>query len=398
MRARPVTARLAAMKPEHLAAILASAERGEIQQWADLCDRMVQIDGHVRANYETRLATVAGARWEMLEGRTGDPARDAWALPARDFCENVLRSTPAFEPAVMDLLDGIGVGLGVVEVDWAWQSNAWVPIDLRWVHQRRFRWGEQWELRLLETGYGGSCGGRGKPVSEWPRKFIVHTPRARSGTPGVSGCLRPVAWDFLFKRWAKQFWVQGAERFAWPFMYGEVPRNAPLEVREKMKKALEEISADHSAVLEAGDAIKILESAIKDGGTWKDLVEALNGDISKSILGSVDQTEPTKVGAWKAVESRKGTTVDSRTAIDERQLSSTLESTLVTWLCEFNTHRFGGVLPAIPKPRWVVAEKRREIPEHLAEARVVTRNELRASIGLDPMPGPIGEELVGEAD
>jgi phage gp29-like protein len=395
---RALTARLTAMKPETLAAILSSAERGELKDWADLCDRMVQIDGHIRANYETRLAAVGGARWEMLPGASGDPKRDALAAEGRDFAEAVLRDCAPLDQAVMDLLDGIGVGVGVEEIDWEWRpdANAFVPADLRWIHQRRFRWGADWELALVDAGNGVSdpCG---TPLSHWPRKFIVHAPKARSGYPSVTGCLRPVAWCYLFKRWATQFWVTGAERFAWPFMYGEVPRGATVAVRTAMKDALDRMSSDHTAVLEVGDAVKIVESQIKDGGTWKELHAALNAEISKSILGSTDHVEASKVGAWKAVESRKGTTVDARTAIDERQISATMTSTLVTWLLEVNAHRWGGVVPAIPRMRWVVAEKRREIPQHLVGAGVVTRNELRLSIGLDPIAGPAGDELVTDA-
>lgn len=395
---RPLSSRLAQLAPETLARIIADAERGRVERWADLCDRMYDVDGHVRANYETRLGLVAGTRWELVPTTTGDPARDAHSVAAAQFCERFLQDISGFDQAVMDLLDGVGVGFAVQELGWMWDGPGGLFRigDMTWLHPRRFEYGDSWELRIVDLG-GGELAPGGRPLSDWPWRFLVHAPRTRPNYPTKTGVFRAVAWPFLFKRWAVQFWARGAERFAWPFLWGQVNRNASKDIRQKMQDALDRMSSETTAVVEEG-VIQMLESTVKDGGTWRGFFEAMNHEISKAILGSVDQTEPTKVGAWKAVESRKGTTVDPRTAIDERGIAATVRGGILTPALEFNRHRFGGVLPPVPMIRWVVTGQRREIPESILRRRIVRRNEVRQSLGFDQLEGPEGDEWVGDGE
>lgn len=395
---RPASARsskLGSLRPEQLGRILRDAERGEIADFVDLADRMVQLDGHIRANYITRLAAVGAARSEWIPGRTGDPERDFYAEQAAQFCADRIGECDSDDRAVMELLDAVGIGLSVQEMDYAWRDEGWWTIDrFRFVHQRRLRFDEDWEPRIVDFGGGRTVSG-GVRLSRWSRKFVVHQSREHATDPSCTGVLRSVAWLYLFKRWALQFWVHGAERFAWPMVLGWVKRTGDKAARRNLLEILEEFTAEHRAVLDEGDKVELIESQLKDAGTWRELTNTLNAEIGKALLGSVDQTEPTEIGAWKAVESRKATTVDSRQAMDERQLAATYRRDVITPLLEFNTHLWNGVLPAIPTRRWVIAETRKNVPREALEVGAVTYDELRGSLGLDPWgPDRGGDERV----
>jgi len=393
--ARSRSTELGVLGPENLSSILSEVGRGDIKRWANLCDRMVQLDGEIRADYVTRLAAVGAARWEMEPGPpTGDAAADAYAEQAMRFCEDQMRGLDDLSVYAMELLDAVGVSIAVSEIDYRWTGSHFGIERLRNVHQSRLRFGPDWSPRLVD--FGGKRDLAGVPLAAYPGKFVVHQPREVATHPSMGGVLRACAWPYLFKRWATQFWVQGAERFAWPNVLGTVPRNTPEAARQKLQSTLESWTSEHVAVLDEGTVAKMIESTVKDAGTWRDLIAHLNGEFGKAILGSVDQSAPSEIGAWKAVESRKATTVDSRQAMDEMQLASTWRRDVLTWLCRYNAHLFGGHVPPVPRMRWIISEDRREIPSHIIDKGIVTRDQVLRSIGLDPVgPENGGRVLVG---
>lgn len=386
---RDLSGKFAEFTPAKLGAIIKQAERGLIEDWADLCDRMV-VDATVKAAYETRLAAISGSRRVVEPGRTGDPERDKHAEDARAFVEQVIDDIEGFDGAIHDLLDGIGKGLSVAEIDWQYVAGTWVPASIDWVHTRRFKYSRTWEPLLVDTGE--TIDSNGIPLE--PGRFMVHQPKPVAGYPMLTSVMRSVAWPYLFKRWCHQFWLNGAERFAWPFMHATVPRNAPDEVRQKALDAMEQLSSDHAAVLEDGTAFTLVESTMKDAGTWREFNVAMDGEITKAILGMTDITAPGRIGSYGAVESRKGATVDARIALDERQLATMVRRDLVTYLLQFNLHRWGGVMPAVPHVHWAVAHKRTEIATHILPS--ATHNEARESANLPKLEGPEGEKRIGE--
>lgn len=401
-------AKLSQLTPSKLAETLRKAETGDISELMDLCDRIITTDGDIGGLYETRISAIAGTDWIVEPGESGDPKRDAYAEKAARFVQAKLEAMRGAAPdgsqdimrvgfshAVTRLLDAFGKGFAALEIPWEYDEadgTIW-PRALVWVHQRRFRWHTDWKLRLVDNGET-----RTYPGEELtPRGWLIHCPPQAGLYPWLSGALRAVAWCYLFKRWCRQFWVTGAESFAWPFLWAKVQRGAKAEVRAEALRGLEKLSADHRAVVEEGTAFEILESAIKDAGTWKQLEDNLNREAAKRILGSSDANEPGKVGAYGAVESRRGTTIEPRLAVDEKNLAEDIERQLFEPLLDFNLHVFDGVRPPTPHLRFTIASKRREIPQSVIDAKVVTKDQLLASIGLSPVGGAEGRAIVGGA-
>jgi phage gp29-like protein len=395
---RPNASRFSALTPERVAAIQKAAERGDTRDWSDLCTRMLQADAHVRACMDTRTSAIAGSRWVVESGDPDDPE----ANRAAAFCDAMLRgmrgskggrmdvSACGFDRGVAALLEAIGIGFAATEIDWEWRGGVWTIPRLYQVQQRRFRWSDDWQLLLVDNGETISSQGDELP----PHSFVVHTPHIHH-YPTQGGCLWPVSWMYLFKRWCVQFWIAGSEQYAYPLLVGQVPRGAPASVRTEMLNSLNSLSASHAAVLEADSAIELVETSVKDNGTWRELVRELDRQISKAILGTTEIEEAGRNGSRAAVETRKGATVDARLALDERALAETVRRDLLTPIVRYNSHVFGGRAPAIPSIRWIVESKRREIPQSLIDVGAVTVNELRFSTDLEPLPGDAGERLVG---
>jgi phage gp29-like protein len=381
------------MEPSKLVNILTRAQRGDTRDYADLCDRLYWFDGHIRGNYGTRLAQVAASPWQVTPGKSRDPKRQERAADGAAFAQEVLEGLAAFDESIMDLADAIGVGWAVSEIDWDTVDKADVPVDLRWLHPRRFTFGEAWDIRLVDDGESFVTGG--VPLTDFDEgKFIVHTPSHRGSYPGVSGVFRSCAWIYLFRRWSMQFWVRGMEKFAWPTIMGVMKRGAGKETRAEMNAFLRDAANDHHLTIEEGQDVKYLETLVKDAGSWGALDEALKAEASKAILGSTDQSEPAKVGAWKAVQSRKGTTVDSRSAVDARQLSRTIQGQLIAPLMRFNTKLFKGVEPATPEFSFNISGTRAPVSQQAVNAGAVTVDELREREGLKPWGGVEGNRVV----
>ena len=397
---RPNASRFSSLTPERVASIQKAAERGDTRDWSDLCSRMVQADAHVRASMDTRTSAIAGSRWVVESGNPDSPE----ANRAAAFCDAMLRgmrgsdssgrldvSACGFDRGVSALLEAIGVGFAATEIGWEWAGGAWTVPRLYQVQQRRFKWSEGWQLLLVDNGERVSSHGEELP----PHSFVIHAPHIHH-YPTQGGCLWPVAWMYLFKRWCLQFWVGGAEQFAYPLTVGTVPRGAPASVRAEMMNSLNNLSASHAAVLEADSAIELVETSVKDNGTWRELVTALDRQISKAVLGTTEIEEAGRNGSRAAVETRKGATVDARLSLDERALAETVRRDLLTPIVNYNAHLFGGSPPAIPSIRWIVESKRREIPNHIIAAGAVTVNELRFSVDLEPLAGEAGARIVGD--
>lgn len=398
-------ARFSAVTPETLGHILRRAERGDTRDWVDFCDRMITQDGDIRAAIETRTAAISGAEHVIEPTMTGDAARDAYSEGAARFVSERIDALVGYDETDITRcgfadanerkLDAIGKGFSFLEIPWEYDKATRItaPRSFIHVHQRRFQFDTQtWRPRLVDPGGDASSSYPGIELE--PDRWISYFPAVAGLYPTVSGALRACAWAYVFKRWCAQFWIAGAETFAWPFIWAKVPRGAKEEVRAEAQSGLDNLRGDHRAVVEDPVAFEILESSAKDAGTWKQLTDNLNREINKAILGSTDATEPSKVGAYGAVESRRGTTIEPRLARDERALSESWRRQFFEPLLRFNVHLFGGVMPPIPSIRFTIAAKRREIPQALIDAEVVTVDELRASAGLPLFGGEQGRAIV----
>lgn len=362
--------------PGLLQSILREVEQGQLENWADLCAYIVRTDAHVHAVYGTRIAAVAGAEYSIEPGVKGDPL----AEQAAQFVAEQMESTPDVERTFSDMLNAVGLGWSIQEHVWSRRAGLWITRPA-YIHPRECRFADDWtlEVRSADTGEYILC-------NDYPGKFVVHVPRPVSDVPNLTGELLAVAWEWLFKRWSRKFQLTALERFASPFIYGEVPPNSEGNVRSELLSVLQSFSTDQVAVFEAGTGVKLLEAASRGSGdAWQSAIDNINNEITKALLGSTLNTEIGASGGNRAAaESQADNTMLPRAKSDAMRLAGTVERDWFGPLLTFNAHVFGAIPPTPKLVFKLQAEELPEIDQLALTAKVVTIDELRTSRGLDP--------------
>lgn len=382
------------LTPEMLSRILRDLTLGKTVDWSDLVDRMIDRDDQVLSTYETRLSVISASELLIEMPEHVAPERMAAAKLAHALVTHCFSLIEGLSQVAYESLDAIARGYAVHEIEWMDEDGIMRPKALHWISPRRFSYDPKtWKLCLSDPGGDKPYQDPGEPLDTWPDRFLVHEVRGIPGYPR-GGVFRSIAWTFMIKAWAMSFWLQGAETYAWPLKSIRLPRGADADVRAKGLQMLDDITVNHSVVLEGDDAkIELIESTVKDGGTWRDLVARCDLSIATAMLGMTDMIAPTRVGAYAAVEQRKGGTLDARIARDERSLSSSWTHCLVRAIVEHNLHLFDGVMPPLPKARWAIPSAEEVIPAHVLP--FATIDEVRASAGLPALPNGQGLALAG---
>lgn len=380
--------------PDTLQAVFDSALQGYFEDHSDLCYRAISTDGQLLSVLQTRLSGVVGNRI-VIEPANGD---DPMAAKAAEDIEKIL--LPTFknpEQTFGESLFAEYLGFACHEIDWTFDAAGLIfkPQEIAWVHQRRFRVNTfNGELRLYDKG--GNSGTLGVGEQLIPNKWVVHKGTGKPGSYGLTGVAEPALWAWMFKRWSAKFWLTLSERLGSPVVYGKVLREAPAEARAAMVSALENLQAGTSMVIEEGGQLEVLNAALSESNSLSGLVDYWDRQIEKTLLGMSGISDQGSVGSYAAVKDRRGATVEMRKILDERALSSTWTEQLVKPFLEFNKRRYGGVVPPIPKLRWQLTNDTADLTAQpaLLTAGVLTINEVRASLDLEPVNGPTGDKLL----
>ena len=368
-----------------LTQIIDDLERGYPEDWADLCKHMVRSEPRLASVYSTRKTRVSGSKWAFKPGFARNDREKLQAEAAAKFCTEQFQRIANLERVWKNLLDGIGVGFSVGELDWQ-PTTAGVNLrGVTWRSQRRFLWGDNYEFRLAKQP-GDRIG------DELVRdKFVVHAPSEHADYPPMTGAFLPVAWYWLFKHWAIEWWVQGTERSGSPIIYGLYKDGTEESVREKFLADLERLSADHVGVLPEGLAI-VVEAAGSasfsgDQAPHKNFSDYMDDQIELAIIGMTDATGSDATGARAATETRASLTLDPRMVDDGKQLMVTVERDILPPMLRFNAHLFEGTVPPVPEGAFVFRDVDFEITPEIATAKAASLNELRRAGGLPALPG-----------
>ena len=372
--------------------ILKDAERGELEDYADLVEYILTTDPHVRSVYETRMQPVAGGDFEVEPG-VGAKGSESIADAAAELIRNELDRQPDIQRTFGDLLHAVGLGWSALEHKWFRQGNRWRS-EPQWIHPRDIRFDKAWKP-VIRTWVDGS-------IQKWintkdhPHKFIVHLPRSMNCSPTKSGLINVVAWIWLFKRWQEKFRNAASERYGTPKTIATMPEGSPGDAKQNMLDAMNALSFDHQAIVDFGTTVEVFEAARDASLGLNAVIDHMNAEISKAYLGSTLNVEVGNTGGNRALgESQFDTTILPRLMGDATRLANTLERDWFVPLLEFNSHLFGGLVPPTPQLRFVlVSDDPPEVDQVIVDSRAVTVNEIRQSRGLEPWTAEQGGEQV----
>jgi phage gp29-like protein len=317
------------LTPRRLAAILREADAGNLVRQMELFSEMEEKDAHLYSCLQTRKLAVAGSGWDVLPSGDGPDSAEAAA-----FIKDALNGMDNFEEALTDLLDAVGKGFSVSEIIWEITGGKILPVALKKRAQKRFTF-------MDEDGYSESprlltdtAPINGVPLI--PDKFVVHVYRAGADLPERGGLLRVLSWVCLFKNYALKDWVSFCEVFGMPLRLGVYSPAASKEDRDSLLDAVTNLGSDAAGIISESTRIEFIEAAKNgDGGPYNTLIEQMNKEISKAVLGQTLTTDVGTSGSYAAGVVHQGVRMDIARA-DARALERAINRDLVRPLVKFN--------------------------------------------------------------
>ncbi|MEZ8190677.1 DUF935 domain-containing protein [Vibrio sp. 1F279] len=265
------------LNPLRLAGLLRSVVDGNNpQDYMTLAEEMEERDLHYAAQLRTRKLAVAAIE------PTVEPASDEQVdLDVADRVRDIMAEDQIPE-LFFDLLDGLGKGLAVVQVLWDTKQTPWKPQDYKWVDPRYLRADQDTLEDILLISDSAPSG---EPLE--PYKFMVHTPRSKSGIVWRNGLARLVAVMYMLKSFTVRDWWAFAEVFGIPVRVGKYGPNASTEDISTLVNAIGRIASDAGAVIPESMKLELIETAKGKGGNtlFENMARWCDEQTSKAVLG-----------------------------------------------------------------------------------------------------------------
>jgi len=333
------------LTPDRLASILRSAADGDHNSFLTLAEEMEERDLHYACELSKRKLAVS--RLPITVEATADDAR---SIELADAVRNLMRR-PGVRPLIKDLLDAIGKGFSVVEIDWQYGST-WLPRRYQWRDPHFFQFDEvsKSEVRLRDEAdlmHG---------LQLAPYKFLVHLPHIKSGIPIRGGIARLAAWAWMCKGYTIKDWLAFAEVFGMPLRMGKYGSGASEADKAVLRMAVANLGTDAAAIFPESMKVELVEAS-KSGSTdfFQRLADYLDAQVSRGILGQTATTQGTP-GKLGNEEAQKEVREDIRDD-DAEQVEETINRDLVRPFIDLN---FG------PQDNYPVVQIRAEVQEDIA--------------------------------
>lgn len=343
---------------------------------------MEDRDGHLFAALQTRKLAVMAGGWRLTAGE-GPGAQEVcdWLRPVLlgmgDLESALLHCLDALGKgmALVEVEWGrVGAGIVPRRLVGHWPGDfafdeAGELYRLEEEHQRRWdRWGISREregqrtkapVLLPRPGEGQSP--RGLPRLQAPRTMIVHTNQGSPAQPyGVSLCLKAY-WLTQFKRHTLRQWTVLNERFGTPTAVMKYPVGTTRADLDRLESLVGQLAREGGVVLPEEIGLEMLESGRSGSGqSLKELADWCNDEISKIVLGQTLTSSEGRRSGSLALGGIHDQVRREYVAADARALAATIQRTLVRWLVEWNF----GQEAAVPRFE-LLAERQRGAQEEL---------------------------------
>lgn len=313
------------LTPSRLATLLRAADEGDTESFLVLADEMEERELHYRAVLNSRKLAVTGQ--PVSVEASGESAKEVEIANAvRDLVEN-----PVFEGLVFDLLDGLGKGYSVVETMWDTSGKRWTPKGYVHREARFFRFDRETlsMLRLVDMADPVE----GIPLA--PFKYVVHTPKLKTGLPIRNGLARVAAAAYMLKSFTLRDWHAFMEVFGMPLRLGKYGPDATEDEKRTLLQAVANIAFDAAAIVPESMNITFVDASKASGGQtlFQGAADWWDKQVSKVVLG---QTMTTDDGASLAQAKVHENTKDDIRDADTRQVVATINRDLIRPFVDLN--------------------------------------------------------------
>lgn len=302
-------------------------ERGNTSAAFELY-RDLKRDGKVFECLQKRKLAMIGRPWQ-IEPTIESAGGVADAEKVTDTLQQI-----NFDALCDALMDALLVGFVPAEIVWSVRGDMIVPSRVVKRAQKRFVYVQEDEnrppeLRLLTRQ--NMLTGEQLP----DRKFLVHRVNPEDDNPYGTGLGLQLYWPVFFKRKGILAWNKLNDRFGSPTPWGKYPNGSGPKEKQTLLDALRAMSNDGALITPEGMSVELLESKLTGSiNTQQALCEYMDDWIAGVLLG---QEPKSKGGGAMAAASKER--ADVRLDLvqgDARLLNSTLNDTLLKWVCELN--------------------------------------------------------------
>lgn len=292
------------LTPQRILAAFRQAEIGNPIVQCDMFEDVLENDGHMRGQYESRLESVAFRPWLVRAG-----GKDQASIDAASYLYRALRRTNM--PLLLwHLMDAIGFGYSGANIVWNFDPKARAVVPVWFLLAPHRRWMVDTDTSGLGTGQlrfrteANQDPGIIPERGEWIIASRPHRLAVRAGA------FRTTTWWAYFKRMSITDWIVYAEKFGIPLVLGYYADNASPESRAALMQAITDIGSDGQAVL--SDLTKIVineafQTRSGDVGSLHPKIAAVcDAEISKVITGATLNVESGGPGSFALGKVHEG--------------------------------------------------------------------------------------------
>lgn len=283
------------LDPVRLADILKAADQGDAIRYLELAETIEERDPHYLGVISTRKRSVS--QIDITVEAASDAARD---VQMADMIRDWLNRDELTEE-LFDILDCIGKGYSVTEIQWETTEAQYYPKRLIRRDPRWFRFARH----DLATPLRIDAQGREVPLEAF--RFIFASIKAKSGLVLRSGLARVAAWVWMFKAYTQKDWAIFSQTYGQPLRVGKWDAGASERDKDTLFRAVANIAGDCAAIIPERMSIDFIETA--NLGAAADLYEKradwLDRQVSKAVLGQTATTDAVTGGLGSGKEHRE---------------------------------------------------------------------------------------------
>lgn len=285
---------VAGLTPQRLASILRAADDGDPVALLTLAEEIEEKDLHYSSVLRTRKLAVTRLK-VSVEAASDDP-KDV------EIADEVTKLTKkaAFRELMSDQMDALGRSFAVNEIEWLRTAKRWTPKKYVRRDQRSFQFDRETGNVLRLRDNANLVDG----LALEPFKFIVHTPKLKTGLTIRGGLARLAAVAFMCKSYTLKDWLTFAEVFGMPIRVGKYDAAATDDQKAALLRAVTNIGTDAAAIIPTNMMLEIIAASTSSGGEtlFMGLADWLDRQVSKGVLGqtSTSDAQPTGIGSGVA--------------------------------------------------------------------------------------------------
>ena len=279
---------------------------------------------------DLHLDAVLGDRERAITGLTMEIVPASEKRADKKIAETIKDSViddDHFQQQVTKMIDaGLAYGFGMIEINW--DKTTWLP-HFEWRDPRYFTFDQDTGEKILVITKDNSMGEVLAPF-----KWISHIPQLRTGKVVRNGLMFRAIFISICKNLMLRNWMQFAEIFGHPLRVGKYDNGVSPDSPEIriLQRAVANLGIDGAAVIPKSMMIEFIEASTANGsGLFDSLVQYLDNQISKLVLGQTRTTDEQALGLAKASESGSPDRVRQEIIFDDAgDVERTLNRDLIT--------------------------------------------------------------------